>query len=94
MHQASPASSTPSFSTEHSMEPMMKPHALTGRQIQSEYFSLGNNQKSETRMTASILKQDPNTQKVQIALFIRTKHSKIVWVIPFIKLQNNTSRTI
>ena len=42
-------------------------------------------------MPASILKQDPNTEKVQRALFIKTKHNMHIFrVIPFIKLQNNT----
>ena len=34
-------------------------------------------------MTASVLKPDPNTQKVQITLFIRTKHNlRIFGVCP------------
>ena len=48
-------------------------------------------QESETRMTASVPKQDPNTQKVQNNAVYRTKHNmRIVGVIPFVKLQNNT----
>ena len=47
---------------------------------------------SETRTTASALKQDPNTQqKVQRMLFIGTKHNlQIFRVFPFIKQQNDT----
>ena len=48
-----------------------------------------NKGKSEIRMTASILKQDPNTfyKRFRITLFIRTKHNmQIFGVIPFIKL--------
>jgi len=46
--------------------------------------------KSETRMTANVLKQGPNTSKAQRTLFIRTKHNmEILRVIPFIKLQND-----
>ena len=44
-------------------------------------------------MTASIPKQDPNTKraKKKRMLFVRTKRiMKIVQVIPFFKLQNNT----
>ena len=51
--------------------------------------------KSETRMTASVLKQDPNTWKVQGRLFIRIKHNMPIFrVIPFIKLQNDTYATV
>ena len=41
-------------------------------------------QKSETRMTASVLKQDPNTQNIQKErYFFRTKHNmRIFGVIP------------
>ena len=46
-------------------------------------------QKSETRMTASVLKQGLNTQKVQKnPIYYRTKHNmKIFKVIPFDKLR-------
>ena len=44
-------------------------------------------QKSETRMTANVLKQDPNTENFPNKLFISTKHNmRIFGVIPFIKL--------
>ena len=53
-------------------------------------------QNSETKMTASILKSDPNTQKVcflkkkKKKLFSTTKHSmQMLQIIPFIKLQND-----
>ena len=38
---------------------------------------LGWKQKSETRMTASVLKQHQSTERLQITLFIRTKHSQV-----------------
>ena len=47
-------------------------------------------------MTASVLKQDPNTQKVKTKtkkrLFIMTQthNLQIFGVIPFVKLQNDT----
>ena len=46
MHQASPGSLTPSFSTKLSTGPSTKPHALIGHQIQSEDFSLSGKKKS------------------------------------------------
>ena len=47
--------------------------------------------KSETKMTASTLKQDPNTERFRRMLFIRTKHNvRIFGGIPFIKLQNDS----
>ena len=45
MHQASPGSLTPSFSTKLSTGPSTKPHALIGHQIQSEHFSLADEKK-------------------------------------------------
>ena len=49
-------------------------------------------EKCETRMTASTLKEDRNAPKVRKnATFIRTKHNmQISWVIPLMKLQNDT----
>ena len=48
--------------------------------------------KSETWMTASILKQDPNTWKSQ-RLFIITQTANF-WGNPFMKLQNHTTVTV
>ena len=47
---------------------------------------------AETKMTLSVLKQDPNTHKKRLkrTLLIRTKTVQIFGVIPFIKLQNGT----
>ena len=43
-------------------------------------------------MTASIPKQDPNTEKVKKNAFYcdKTYNMRIFGVIPFLKLQNNT----
>ena len=47
--------------------------------------------KSDARFTASVLKQDQTHERFRRMLFIRTKHNmRIVGVIPFIKLQNDT----
>ena len=54
-------------------------------------FTLKNKDKSETRMIASVLKQDINTHKVQKNTYLlEHKHTvQIFRVIPFVKLQNN-----
>ena len=48
--------------------------------------------KSETRMTASVLKQDPNTSKVKknATYFAKTRPADVRGNFPFIKLQNDT----
>ena len=47
--------------------------------------------KTEIRMTASILKQDPNRKRLKKALFNRTKHNmQFFRVTVFIKLQSDT----
>ena len=46
-------------------------------------------QKSGTRLTASVLKQDPNTWKVQRTLVIRTRHNMWIFrIIPFYPEKN------
>ena len=46
---------------------------------------------TEIRMTASILKQDPNRRRFKKALFNRTKHNMLIFrVTVFIKLQSDT----
>ena len=53
---------------------------------------LNGEKKSETGTTASILKQDPNTQNVQKNVYLLGhKHNlQMFRVIPFVKLQNDT----
>ena len=45
--------------------------------------------KSETRMTASVLKQDPNILNILKNAYLLTHNLHIFGVIPFVKLQNN-----
>ena len=48
-------------------------------------------QKSETRMTASVLNKIQTHKRFRRTLFVRTKHNMPIFrVIPFIKPQNNT----
>ena len=48
-------------------------------------------QESETRMTASGLKQDPNTKGSNECYLLRQKHwLQMFGVVPFVKLQNDT----
>ena len=54
-------------------------------------------QKSETRRTAIVLNQDPSTGKVQKNAVYKDKNTTckvFFWVIPFIKLQNDTKQQL
>ena len=48
---------------------------------------LNGENKSETGMTASVPKQDPNTQNVQKNVYLLGHNLQIFRVIPFVKLQ-------
>ena len=51
----------------------------------------GDHEKSETRMTASVLNKIQTHKRLKGTVFIRTTHNvQIFGVIPFIKLQNDT----
>ena len=41
-------------------------------------------------MTTSVLKQDPNRKRFKRMLFIRKSSKIMFWVIPFVKIQNDT----
>ena len=60
-----------------------------GQKTQNRSKIIKNNNKKQTRMTASVLKQDPNSQKVKKNKLGQKHNLQIFWVIPFMKLQND-----
>ena len=54
----------------------------------------GGGRESVAGMTASVLKEDPNTSRFKSCLLERKYNLQIFGVIPFVKPQNDTDTTV